>query len=449
MPYIPHDAAETAAMLEAIGANRLEDLFDEIPAALQTDVLSVPEGCSEASLRRAMEERAAEQRSLRCFAGAGAYAHHIPAIVWEIAQRGEFYSAYTPYQAEASQGTLQLLYEFQSFMTRLTAMEISNASLYDGASALAEACLMALRLRPKAREILVPEGLWPHWRRVLDSLLPMQGIHLRVLPQDPRTGRLSLPEEDFSDAAALIIPQINRFGLLEEVDELALWAEARDLLRIAVVNPVALALLKAPGDWGGQGADIVVGEGQPLGVPLAGGGPYFGFFTCKRAYVRQLPGRLVAKTVDAAGKTAYCLTLQAREQHIRRAGATSNICTNQGLLVTAATIHLATLGADGLRAAALRSHQQALRLRSVLADLPGVELPYPGPVFNEFVLRLPQPASRVRDALLEKGILAGVPLLDLDAAGPAHDLLVATTELNEEEDLDAYVAALAAILGGA
>lgn len=447
MPYIPHDSAETAAMLAAIGVPRLEDLFDEIPPALQSDVSALPEGCGEARLRREMEERAAEQAPLRCFAGAGAYAHHIPAIVWEIARRGEFYSAYTPYQAEASQGTLQLLYEFQSFMTRLTGMEISNASLYDGASALAEACLMALRLRPAAREILVPEGLLPHWRRVLDALLPMQGIRLRSLPQDPQSGRLLLPEENFPEAAALILPQINRFGLLEEVDALAHWAESHNLLRIAVVNPLALALLKAPGDWGEQGADIVVGEGQPLGVPLAAGGPYFGFLTCRRDYVRQLPGRLVAKTVDAAGQVAYCLTLQAREQHIRRAGATSNICTNQGLLVTAATIHLATLGANGLRAAAARAHQQAQRLRALLARLPGVELPHAGPVFNEFVLRLPRPAPSVRDGLLAHGFLAGVPLIELNPADDPHDLLVACTELSEDEDLDGYASALAGVLG--
>ncbi len=447
MPYIPHDAAETAAMLEAIGAQQLADLFDEIPESLQNETVALPEGCSEASLRRLLEGRAAEQGPLRCFAGAGVYAQHIPSIVWEIARRGEFYSAYTPYQAEASQGTLQLLYEFQSFMTRLTAMAVSNASLYDGATALAEACLMALRLRPQAREILVPEGLWPHWRAVLESLLPLQGIRLHTLPQDPQTGQLLLPEEGLSHAAALIIPQINRYGLLEEVDTLARWAEARGLLRIAVVNPLALALLKAPGDWGEEGADIAVGEGQPLGVPLSAGGPYFGFLTCKRDTVRQLPGRLVAKTVDAEGKVAYCLTLQAREQHIRRAGATSNICTNQGLLVTAATIHLATLGAAGLRAAAARSHQQAQRLRALLQDIPGVVLPYSGAVFNEFVVRLPCPAAGLRDALLDQDILAGVPLVELEPGANPHDLLVATTELSEDEDLAAYATALARLLG--
>ncbi|MCE5359524.1 aminomethyl-transferring glycine dehydrogenase subunit GcvPA [Candidatus Igneacidithiobacillus taiwanensis] len=449
MSYIPHDAAETAAMLAAIGVQELDELFDEIPAALQSLRLDLPEACSEARLRRLLEERAAVQAPLRCFAGAGAYSHHIPAIVWEVARRGEFYSAYTPYQAEASQGTLQLLYEFQSFMTRLTAMEISNASLYDGATALVEACLMALRLRPQAREILIPAGLWPHWQRVLDSLLSLQGIRLRHLPQDAQSGRLQLPAAEFPEAAALVIPQSNRFGLLEDVDAAARWAEARQLLRIAVVNPLALALLKPPGEWGAEGVDIAVGEGQPLGVPLAGGGPYFGFLTCKRAYVRQLPGRLVAKTVDAGGKTAYCLTLQAREQHIRRAGATSNICTNQGLLVTAATVHLAALGAAGLRSAAARSHQQARKLQLALTALPGVSSPYAGQIFNEFLLRLPQPAAAVRDRLLADSILAGVPAQELDPSANPHDLLVAATELSEDEDLDAYTHALARALEAA
>ena len=444
MPYIPHDAAETAAMLAAVGVERLDQLFDEIPPVLQAQDMALPEGLSEMALQRELEGRALANAPLRCFAGGGAYAHHIPAVVWEIAGRGEFYSAYTPYQAEASQGTLQLIYEYQSFITRLTGLEVSNASLYDGASGLAEACLMALRIQGGDKSILVPENLLPGWRRVLDSVLGLQNIRLVSVPYDRATGTLILPA-DAGDAAALIILQSNALGLLEPVDALTDWAHAHGLLAIAVVNPLALALLKAPGVWGTQGADMAVGEGQPLGIPLSGGGPYFGFLACRKAQVRQLPGRLVAKTVDGQGREGFCLTLQAREQHIRRGKATSNICTNQGLMVTAATIHMATLGGHGLQQTAVRCHERAVRLRELLTGVPGVSLPYGGAFFHEFVVRLPHAAVAVRDALLGYGLLAGLPLSDW-GMGEAGDLLVCTTELLEEADLLAYRGALTAVL---
>ncbi|ACH83337.1 MULTISPECIES: aminomethyl-transferring glycine dehydrogenase subunit GcvPA [Acidithiobacillus] len=444
MPYIPHDAAETAAMLAAVGVERLDQLFDEIPPVLQVQDMALPEGLSEMALQRELEGRALANAPLRCFAGGGAYAHHIPAIVWEIAGRGEFYSAYTPYQAEASQGTLQIIYEYQSFITRLTGLEVSNASLYDGASGLAEACLMALRIQGGDKSILVPENLLPGWRRVLDSVLGLQNIRLVSVPYDRATGTLILPA-DAGDAAALIIPQSNALGLLEPVDALTDWAHAHGLLAIAVVNPLALALLKAPGVWGTQGADMAVGEGQPLGIPLSGGGPYFGFLACRKAHVRQLPGRLVAKTVDGQGREGFCLTLQAREQHIRRGKATSNICTNQGLMVTAATIHMAALGGYGLQQTAVLCHERAVRLRELLTGVPGVSLPYGGAFFHEFVVRLPHAAVAVRDTLLGYGLLAGLPLSDW-GMGEAGDLLVCTTELLEEADLLAYRGALTAVL---
>ncbi|MGE4530009.1 MAG: aminomethyl-transferring glycine dehydrogenase subunit GcvPA [Acidithiobacillus sp.] len=444
MPYIPHDPEETAAMLAAIGVESIDDLFDEIPSRLQAQDLDLPEGLSEMALRRELEDRALANSSLRCFAGGGAYAHHIPALVWDIAARGEFYSAYTPYQPEASQGTLQVLYEYQSFITRLTALEISNASLYDGASGLAEACLMALRIRGSDQSILVPENLLPSWRRVLDSVLGLQNIRLISVPYDTTTGLLQLPE-DANAAAALIVPQINAFGLLEPVDALTDWAHARGLLSIAVVNPLSLAILKAPGDWGQQGADIAVGEGQPLGIPLTGGGPYFGFLACRKAHARQLPGRLVAKTVDGQGREGYCLTLQAREQHIRRGKATSNICTNQGLMVTAATIHMATLGSQGLQEAAMTCHARASRLRALLEALPGITFPYAGAFFHEWVVRLPKDAVFVRDTLLKQGLLAGIPLSEW-GEGASGDLLVCTTELLEESDLLTYRDAMRSVL---
>ncbi len=448
MPFIPHDAVETAAMLATVGVNSLDQLFDEIPSGLQVKEVLLPEGLSEMALRRELEGRAASNRPMLCFAGGGAYAHHIPAIVWEIAARGEFYSAYTPYQPEASQGTLQVLYEYQSFITRLTGLEVSNASLYDGASGLAEACLMALRIQGSDKAILVPENLLPSWRKVLDTILGMQQIRLVSVPYDVETGSLQLSrigEDVARTAAALIVPQINALGLLESVDALTDWARERGLLTIAVVNPLALALLKAPGDWGASGADIAVGEGQPMGIPLTGGGPYFGFLACRKAHVRQLPGRLVAKTVDAQGRDGYCLTLQAREQHIRRGKATSNICTNQGLMVTAATIHMATLGSHGLQETACICHVRATQLRTLLAALPNVQFPYAGAYFHEWVLRLPVSATGIRDALLEHGLLAGIPLSDW-GMGESGDLLVCTTELLEESDLLAYRDALQMVL---
>ncbi len=448
MPYIPHDPDETAVMLATVGLDSLDALFDEIPAALQCDVLEIPDGISERALRREMEHRAAQQPDLRCFAGGGVYAHHIPALVWEIAGRGEFYSAYTPYQPEASQGTLQTLYEFQSCITRLTGMDISNASLHDGPTALAEACLMALRLRQdRNRAILVPATLWPHWRAVLETILGLQDIQLVLLPMDPGTGRLILPEQglDEREPAAMIIPQIGIFGVLEDVDTLSLWAEQQGLLRIAVCSPYALAMLKPPVEWGERGVDIAVGEAQPLGVPLSGGGPYLGFLACRRDHVRQLPGRLVAKTVDREGREGYCLTLQAREQHIRRGKATSNICTSQGLLVTAATIHMGALGADGLQQAAWESHRLAVRLQSLLLDIPGVQGTCPGPIFQEFAVRFPLPARYLQDRLLEAGILAGIPLQDW-GMGEDGDMLVACTELLDDQDLEEYAAAIRQIL---
>ncbi|MGE5027551.1 MAG: aminomethyl-transferring glycine dehydrogenase subunit GcvPA, partial [Betaproteobacteria bacterium] len=347
MPFIPHTEEDIQTMLKSIGAASVEDLFDEIPAALRAGELEhVPQAMNEMATSRLMQERAERDGRYLNFIGAGAYEHHIPAAVWQIAGRGEFYSAYTPYQAEASQGTLQLLYEFQTMMASLTGMDVSNASLYDGASALGEAVLMAVRAHKTARRILVPATVHPVWRQVAEALVKNQGIELVAVPYCTGGGDTvaeSLKHFEGQDFAALVIQQPNFFGVLEEVDELTNWAHAQGMLVIGAVNPVALGLLKAPGQWGSQGADIAVGEGQPLGAPLSSGGPYFGFLCCKQALARQMPGRIVGRTVDMDGKPGFCLTLQAREQHIRRAKATSNICTNQGLMATAAAIHLALL----------------------------------------------------------------------------------------------------------
>jgi glycine dehydrogenase subunit 1 len=450
MPFIPHTEADVQAMLQAIGADSIDALFDEIPAQLIVKRLEhVPETANEMEVMRLMRMRAAQDAVAMNFAGAGAYEHHSPAAVWQIVGRGEFYSAYTPYQAEASQGTLQLIYEYQTMMTRLTGMDISNASLYDGATAVAEAVLMAERSRKKggARRVLVPESLHPAYRRTLKAIVDLQGIEIVTLPCPD--GRLDIATLDAvaGEFTALVIPQPNYFGVLEEVDALTDWAQARGALAIAVVNPMSLALLKAPGRWGARGVDITCGDGQPLGVPMSSGGPYFGFLACRKDIVRNMPGRIVGRTTDLDGKTGYTLTLQAREQHIRRAKATSNICTNQGLLVTAATIYMAITGPEGLRRVAAASAANLAALLARLARIPGVRVRFPAQAhFHEGVVELPKSAREVIEALAPARIVAGVSLSP-DFAGRERELLVCATETKRGDDIEAFATALEAALG--
>ncbi len=451
MPFIPHTEADVESMLQAIGADSIEALFDEIPAALKIEALAgVPEGLSEMEVARLLKTRARADEVALNFAGAGAYEHHIPAAVWQIVGRGEFYSAYTPYQAEASQGTLQLIYEYQTMLTRLTGMDVSNASMYDGATALAEAVLMAERSvrRGGARRVLVPESVHPAYRKTMQAILGLQNIEIVELPcpggfLDPNS--LGAVEGEFT---ALVIPQPNFFGVLEEADALTEWAHAKNALAIAVVNPMALALLKPPGGWGSKGADIVCGEGQPLGVPLASGGPYFGILACRQELVRNMPGRIVGRTTDLDGREGFALTLQAREQHIRRAKATSNICTNQGLLVTAATIYMSLLGPEGLRRVAAASAANLRGLRERLEKIPGVTPLFGGRVhFHEAAFKLPKPATAVIEALAAQRIVAGVALgEEYGHVGGGDALLVCTTETKSSTDLDRFAAALAAVL---
>jgi len=443
MPFVPHTEDDIREMLATLGAASIEALFDEIPAELRCGALDLPPALKEMEVARLMHARAGQNRPLLCFAGAGAYEHHIPAAVWAVVSRGEFYSAYTPYQAEASQGTLQVLYEYQSMMASLTAMDVSNASLYDGATSLAEAVLMAVRTNRKShsRRILMPKTVHPFYRRVVETIVGSQALELIELPYDAKIGRIdpgSLELHSGTDIAALVIPQVNFFGILEAVDELTDWASANGAVAIALVNPIALALLKPPGEWGKSGADIACGEGQPLGIPLSGGGPYFGFLCCRKAHLHQLPGRLVGRTVDVDGKPGFTLTLQAREQHIRRGRATSNICTNQGLMVTAATIYMALLGPEGLRRVALQSHQNTLGLMSGLAAIDGVERVFSGPFFHEAVFRTRRPTQKVMDGLAERGILGGYELTrEYPELGEA--ILVCVTETRTQEDIEAYV----------
>ena len=441
MPFIPHTEADIKAMLAAIGVASIDALFEEIPATLRSGALTrTPEGMTEMQIGRLMQDRAAQDGAYLNFIGAGAYEHHIPAAVWEITTRGEFYSAYTPYQAEASQGTLQLLYEYQTMMASLTGMDVSNASMYEGASALAEAVLMAVRAHKKARRILMPQTVHPLYRQVVHAIVKNQKIELIELPYCTEGGNIipaSLKRLVGADCAALVIPQPNFFGVLEDVDELTDWAHTNGMYAIGLVNPTSLALLKPPGAWGTQGADIAVGDGQPLGAPLSSGGPYFGFLTCKEPLMRQMPGRIIGRTVDADGKPGFTLTLQAREQHIRRSKATSNICTNQGLVVTAATIYMSLLGPEGLERVAGACHANTRTLIERLTSIDGVEPVFNRPVFHEGVLRMNRSVADVLRALAADGILGGFDLTQhYPELGDA--LLVCATETRTTADIERY-----------
>src|SRR3954468_17448294 len=445
MPFIPHTPDDVEQMLAAIGAKKIDDLFDEIPKDLRIHSLAgIPDALNEMQIGRLMTARATQDGMPLNFIGAGAYEHHIPSAVWAITTRGEFYSAYTPYQAEASQGTLQLIYEYQTMITSLTGMDVSNASQYDGGSAVAEASLMAIRAHRKSRSqrVLVPTTLHPNYRKVAVATASGQGVRFEEVPC-PK-GSLSLADlQKYAgeDCTALVIQQPNFFGVLEDVDALTDWAHANNMLVIASVNPTSLGILKPPGEWGGKGADIACGDCQPLGVPLSSGGPYAGFLTTKMEFVRQMPGRIVGRTVDANGKQGFALTLQAREQHIRRGKATSNICTNQGLLVTAATIYLSLLGPEGLARVANESHRRANELVQALTRIKGVKLAFDRPRFHEAVLQLDRPAAQVIAALAARGIVAGFDLSH-DYPELGHALLVCATETRTDADIKAYADAL-------
>jgi glycine dehydrogenase subunit 1 len=393
MPYIPHTDEDTELMLTSIGVPNTDTLFDEIPPSLlYKGFTDMPEGINEMAMLKEAERLANANNNGLCFLGAGAYEHHIPAAVWDITSRGEFLTAYTPYQAEASQGTLQLLYEFQTMIAELTGMDVANASMYDGATAMAEAVLMAVRTNKNssAHRVLVAGTIHPFYRETLETIVRNQHIEVITLDFDQQQGITPLAALEAytgEDITALVIAQPNFFGCLEQVDAMVDWAHDNKVMSIASVNPVSLALLKPPGLWGKQGVDIACGEGQPLGVPLASGGPYFGFFSTRMAHIRQLPGRLIGQTVDKNGDIGYTLTLQAREQHIRRGKATSNICTNQGLLVTAATIYMSLLGAEGLKQVAAACYANTHNLVKKLTAIKGVELVFTGAYFHEALLK--------------------------------------------------------------
>jgi glycine dehydrogenase subunit 1 len=451
MPFIPHTEQDIKKMLDVIGVASINDLFDEIPTHLRAKPLvGVPDGLGEMDMMRLLSDRAQQDEGALCFIGAGAYEHHIPAAVWDVAMRGEFLTAYTPYQAEASQGTLQLIYEYQSMICQLTAMDVSNASLYDGASGLAESVLMSIRAnrKSKSKKVLFAGTVHPLYQKVVTDIVSNQGIEIEVMPIDPENLSVDMDalkdyaEEDF---AALVIPQPNFFGGLESVDLLTDWAQDNGMLVIGLVNPTALALFNPPGEWGRNGADIAVGEGQPLGIPLASGGPYFGFIACKQKLVRQMPGRIIGRTVDLEGKEGFTLTLQAREQHIRRSKATSNICTNQGLAVTAATIYLTLLGFEGLSRVAKSSHQNARQLLLSLSGVAGVKSRTNSAFFHEFVIHLESDkegfAAAVLGNMAEQGVLGGFNLSE-HGSDLKNCILVCATEVKTENDLALYKSTL-------
>ena len=441
MPYIPHTSQEIAEMLSVIGVDSIEQLFDEIPPELRSDGLdNIPSRQSEMQVQRLLTEKSMQDGTPLCFAGGGAYEHHIPAAIWEIATRGEFYSAYTPYQAEASQGTLQVIYEFQTMIASLTGMDVSNASLYDGASGLGEAVLMSVRANRKAKSkrILMPGTVSSVYRQVVETIVKHQGITLDIVDFDRTNGTIDIDKlkQQSEPFAALVIPQPNYFGCMEDVHTLTDWAHEQGAMVIGLVNPVALALLEAPGNWGTQGVDIAVGEAQPLGIPLSSGGPYIGFMACKQKLVRQLPGRIVGRTVDLDGKPGFSLTLQAREQHIRRSKATSNICTNQGLMATVATLYLALMGRDGLQKVAASCVHNTQMLIDLLKTSPGIRFPFGTSVFHEFVVKLPTDVEQVIEAMAEQDIVAGINISQYYAQdGLENALLICVTETRSPEDI--------------
>jgi glycine dehydrogenase subunit 1 len=403
-----------------------------------------------------MAERAEQDQGYTCFLGGGSYDHHIPSAVWDLTTRGEFMTAYTPYQAEASQGTLQLIYEYQSMMVALTGMDVSNASVYDGASGLAEAVLMSIRANKKNKSgrVLIAQTVHPHYTQTTRNIVQNQNVVIEALPMGA-SGVIDLADlaaaAGDSSPGALVIQQPNFFGRMEDVDALTDWAHEQNTLVIAVVNPMSLGVLKPPSEWGTNGADIVCGDGQPFGVPMASGGPSFGFICSRKEFMRQLPGRIIGKTEDLDGRTGYALTLQAREQHIRRGKATSNICTNQGLLVTAGTIYMSLMGPQGIRETAITCHRRATELQQRLLQLDGVEEFFPGPFFHEFALRLPVPAVDVVQAMMTESVLPGLVLSDFsdgNLVDAEHGLLIAVTEKRTNAEIEKYVAVLTRVLQG-
>jgi glycine dehydrogenase subunit 1 len=451
--FIPHTSSEREEMLKVIGIQRVEELFEDVPAQHRFPELDLPPAMTEMEIMSALREISsgnASTQDLVCFLGAGAYHHYIPAAVDSIIRRGEFLTAYTPYQPEVSQGTLQAIFEYQSLIASLTGMEASNASHYDGATAAAEAVIMAYHhFRGKRPKIVVSPGINPQYRETIRTY--MQGYEdFRMTGDvegfDPLCGPATIQPLIDQETSLVLVQYPDFFGRLYDFTALAQAAHTAGALVAVAVNPTALGLLKAPGEFG---ADIVVGEGQPLGIPLSYGGPYLGIFATRKEYIRRIAGRLVGETVDKEGRKAYVLTLTAREQHIRREKATSNICTNQGLIALTSTVYMSLLGKQGLRQVAQLCYQKAHYAAEQISQIPGFSVCMDAPFFHEFVVCCPDDISvdDLNAQLLEEGILGGYNL-EKDYPELKNRMLIAVTELNTRADIDLLCSVLSEVSNG-
>ena len=445
MRYLPLNASDRAQMLDVIGVDNIDALFEDVPKSTRLKTLvDLPLHQSEQAVERHMSrlsDKSVSASSVPFFCGAGAYKHHIPATVDHLIQRSEFLTAYTPYQPEISQGTLQALFEFQTQVALLTGMEVANASMYDGSTACAEAVVMAKRVTRKTKAILAP-GLHPHYAAATQTLASTLDIEINEVASE--IGKDASVIDLITDETACVVVQSpNVFGEIVDLTPIAEKAHAHKALLIAVfTEPVALGAIKSPGE---QGADIVVGEGQGLGVGLNFGGPHVGLFACRQKLVRQMPGRVCGETVDANGERGFVLTLSTREQHIRREKATSNICTNSGLCCLAFTIHMSLLGDAGLKRMAALNHEKACELADVIDGIKGAEV-LNNTFFNEFTVKLDKPAAEVVQALADKDILGGVPFSRISAGQHEDLLLVCATEIVTDEDIQAFGKALGEVL---
>jgi glycine dehydrogenase subunit 1 len=446
--YIPNSPEERAEMLDSVGLKSAEALFDSIPEnLLLRRPLNTPAALSEIELLAQFEQMGARNTGARrtSFLGGGAYSHYIPTIVDHILSRSEFFTAYTPYQPEISQGTLQTIFEFQTLVCQLTGMEVANASMYDGSTALAEAVLMAERVTKRSK-VVAASSIHPQYLEVVKTYVQHAGIALEVIDHDEQTGQTgsSLAAAIDDHTAAVVVQSPNFFGCIEDLSSLANAAHAKGaLLVVAITEALSLGLLKSPGECG---ADIVVAEGQSFGVPLSFGGPYVGLFATREKYARQIPGRLVGEAYDKKGRRGFVLTLATREQHIRREKATSNICTNEGLIALAATVYLETMGRKGIQEVAHQCVQKAAYAARKISALPGFSLPFTGARFNEFVVRAPINAVDLLSKLgTEKGIDGGLALSRF-LPGHQNDILVCVTETNTRDQIDALVAGLSSLL---
>ena len=431
-PYVPNTEPDRRAMLDAIGVDSVAELFDDVPAGYLNYELDLPAAKDELELVRyaqALADMNSVPGDYACFLGAGSYRHHIPAVVRQITSRSEYMTAYTPYQPEVSQGTLQTAFEFQSMICQLTGMDVANLGMYDGSTSLAEAALMAARITRRDR-VAVLDTLSPLYREVLDTYVQAPGLAVDTVN--------SAGDGLSSDTACLIVQQPNFFGYMEDMRRLAEVVHSEGALLIASVDPVSLGMFEAPGDYG---ADIVVGEGQALGVPPSFGGPYVGLFACKQDYIRQMPGRIVGRTVDTRGNEAYVLTLQTREQHIRRERATSNICTAVALIALMSTTYLALMGRRGLRHISELCYHKSHYAARLIDSIPGYSLPMDGTFFQEFVVECPAAPSSINRRLLDYGIIGG---LDVSSLSP-NGMLICVTEMNSREEIDGLASALAEI----